>query len=446
MTKVNKQIFRAYDIRGKYPVELNEELAYKIGAVVAEYLKPKEIVIGRDIRLSSPLLFKSLTEGITDMGVDIIDIGMVSTPMLYFGVANYGYSGGIMITASHNPKEYNGFKICREQAMPVYDIEIDKIRQIVESKTIPLCKREKRGEIISKSILKDYKQHILKFVTEIKNLRVVIDASNSIAGYIIPEVFKKLNIEIIPLYFELDGSFPNHEPNPLKAENMGDLQKKVLEEKADLGIAFDGDADRVIFVDDQGKIVRADFINALISLEFLRKNPKSTTVYDLRSSKVVKKVVEAQGGKAIMSRVGHAFVKDIMRKEDGIFGGELSGHYYFRDNFYADNADIASIEVMNLLTSANKKLSELLEPLKIYYPTGEINSEVENKEAKLKEIEEIYHDGKISHLDGLLVEYEDWWFNLRPSNTESLLRLNLEADTKEKMEKYRDRLLAQIRK
>lgn len=443
---MNPEIFRAYDIRGKYPIELNEELAYKIGVAVAEYLKAKEIVIGRDMRLSSPSLFKSLTEGITDIGINVIDIGMVSTPMVYFGVANYGYSGGIMITASHNPKEDNGFKICREQAKPVCDIEIDKIRQLVENEMTSPIKKEKRGEIIIKSILKDYKRHVLKFVTEIKNLKVVIDASNGMAGCLIPELFKNLNIEIIPLYFELDGSFPNHEPNPLKAENMKDLQKKVLEQKADLGIAFDGDADRVIFVDEQGEIVRADFINALISLEFLKRNPKSTTVYDLRSSKIVKKVVESNGGKAVMSQVGHAFVKKVMREENGIFGGELSGHYYFRDNFYADNADITSIELMNLLSSANKRLSKLLKPLKIYYPSGEINSEVEDKEAKLKEIEEIYHDGKISYIDGILVEYEDWWFNLRPSNTESLLRLNLEANTKEKMEKYRDRLLAQIRK
>ncbi|OGW16279.1 MAG: phosphomannomutase/phosphoglucomutase [Nitrospinae bacterium RIFCSPLOWO2_12_FULL_45_22] len=440
---MEQEIFKAYDIRGIYPDQLDDESAYRIGIAIAEYLGLQEVVVGRDMRLSSPAIRESLVRGMIDKGVNVIDVGRVSTPMVYFAVANYGYSGGIMITASHNPKEYNGFKVCRDQAIPVFGEELQKIGQLAETISFPIPSQTK-GDISFKEILSDYKNHVLKFATQIKRLKVIVDASNGMAGTIFPEVFSDLDLEIIGLYMEPDGNFPHHEPNPLKNENLVDLQKKVLETRADLGIAFDGDADRVMFVDEEGQIIGADRITLLIGLELLKNHPAEAIVYDVRSSRIIPEKVSERGGKPVRCRVGHAFMKERMRAERAIFGGELAGHYYFRGNFYADNADIAAVSILNLLSEENKGLAKILEPYQIYYSSGEINREVKDKEAKLKEMAELYKDGEVSFPDGLLVEYPDWWFNLRPSNTEPLLRLNVEARSQAAMERHRDRLLSQI--
>ena len=437
-------IFKAYDIRGIYPKELDEDIAYKIGRATAYFLKAKQIVVGRDIRLSGKRLFDALAEGITDQGVDVIDIGLCSSPMLYFAVNFLKAKGSVMVTASHNPKEYNGFKFTRENAIPISeDTGIKDVERLVNKNQFKDA--QKKGKIIKKEVLSDYTNFVLKFAKNIKPLKVVIDTANGMGGLEVPKVFEKLKCEVIPLFFKLDGTFPNHDPNPLKGESLRFLIEKIKKEKADLGIAFDGDADRVFFTTEQGEIIPADFITCLIAKEMLKHHPKEKILYDLRSSWIVKETVEEAGGKASMSRVGHAFIKEQLRKENGIFAGELSGHFYFRDAFYTDSGIIAVIWILNLLSAENKKFSELIKHLKKYYASGEINSEVEDKEGKMKELANLYKDGKISWLDGIRVDFDNWWFNVRPSNTEPLLRLNLEAKSKEFMEKKRDEILRVIR-
>ncbi|MFC1668073.1 phosphomannomutase/phosphoglucomutase [Chlamydiota bacterium] len=439
-------IFKAYDIRGLYPDEINETLTYKIGRAFAKFIGAgKTVVLGRDMRPSSEILFKLLVEGLTDGGLTVINIGLISTPMFNFATAYYGYDGGLIITASHNPKEYNGIKMCLKNAIPInYDTGIQEIEAFVDTDDITV-KTAQKGSCFSKDILDDYTAHVLTFKNHIKNFKIVIDAGNGMAGATIPSVFKFIGCDIIPLYFELDGTFPNHDANPLKSENMIELQQTVLQHKADLGAAFDGDADRVMFVDNQGNLVSSDIITALIAEAFLKKNPHSTILYDLRSSRIVPETITSMDGIAHMCRVGHAFIKKQLRDEDGIFAGELSGHFYFRDNFYTDSGIIALLMVLNLLSSTDKTFSEYLKPLQKYYASGEINSFVTDKDEKLQQIEKKYNDGnKISHLDGLLVEYSDWWFNLRKSNTEPLLRLNVEANTLPNMEQKRNELLEQI--
>ncbi len=439
-------IFKAYDIRGVYPSEVNEEMAYKIGYAYSEFLGGKgTVVVGRDMRGSSLPLFQNLSAGLTDGGLDIIDIGLITTPTITFATAHYNYDGGIMITASHNPKQYNGFKMCRKNAYPIsYETGIAEIEKKVQSFQKPK-KVTKKGKIYTKEVIEDYAEHVLSFVKRIKKLKIVIDAGNGMGSLICTHLFKKLPCEMIPLFFELDGNFPNHDANPLEPHNMEDLRKAVLKHKADLGAAFDGDADRVMFVDNKGELVSADLTTTLIAKELLRSHPKETILYDLRSSWIVKEEVEKMGGKAKMSRVGHAFIKQMLRETNGIFAGELSGHYYFRDHFFADSAAIALIMMLNLISDEDKTLSELVTPLKHYYSTGEINSTVKNPDKAIKEIEQKYKNGKIFHLDGLSVEFDDWWFNLRKSNTEPLLRLNAEAKTKTLLKQKSEELLSLIK-
>lgn len=429
MERYNLNIFKAYDIRGIYPDELNKEVAYKLGRAIGRFFR-EDIVVAQDVRLSSPILFRALAQGINDEGFNVIDIGICSTPMLYFGVNHLNAKAGVMITASHNPKNYNGFKLTREKAIPIsFDTGIKKIREHF----LKGFSGKGNGKIIKKDIFRAYIDHILSFAKDIKKLKLVVDASNGVAGKEVNEVFKHLDSKLIPLYFEPDGNFPNHEPNPLIKENVKSLQQEVIKNRADLGVVFDGDADRVIFISNKGEIIQPDFITCLIAKHILKQN-KAPILYDLRSSWIVKETIEANGGKAIMVRVGHAFIKNEMRKYDASFGGELSGHYYFKENFYADSGIIALIIMMNLISEENKSISELIEPLKRYYKSEEINFKVNNKEAKIKELAKIYANGNISYLDGIRVEFEDWWFNVRPSNTEPLLRLNLEAKTKELLE------------
>ena len=363
--------------------------------------------------------------------------------MFYFAVAFYKQKGGIMVTASHNPKQYNGFKFCRENASPVsYESGINEIEQFVKENTFD--KSEKKGKIDKKEIFYDYEKHVLKFAGKIEKLKVVVDSANGMGGLAAPSILKALGVDVVELYTELDGTFPNHEANPLKEETTKELQELVVKEKADLGIAFDGDADRVGFIDENGKRVGFDIVTALLGEYFLTKKGQKV-LYDLRSSNIVKEHIESLGGKAIVSRVGHSYIKQIMREKDVVFGGELSGHYYFKDNYFADSGLIAVVVLISLMSKNKKKLSELVSPLNKYFQSGEINSTVKDVEKKLKEIETEYGDGKIIHLDGLSVYYDDWWFNLRPSNTEPLLRLNIEAKVKSKMKEKRDELLKKIR-
>jgi len=434
-------IFKAYDIRGTYPDGLNEELARRIGNAFVVFLGAKTVAVGRDMRLSADAIAESLIDGITDAGADCVDIGVVETPMSYFAIGYYGYDGGVMTTASHNPSQYNGFKLSREKAIPLSeDTGISDIEKLVRENKY--MKADKKGKVERKDIYADYRKHVLSFGHAFKSLKVVIDAGNGMAGKIIPYVFSDSPIEIIPLYFELDGSFPNHEANPLKPQNMVDLQKKVLQVKPDFGVAFDGDGDRLICVDEKGELIGPDLLTALIAKEALSREKGASIVYDLRSSRVVAETILAAGGKPIRDRVGHAFMKATVRETGAVFGGELSGHYYYRDNYCADSGVITFIKMLNLLGSTDAKMSELLAPVRKYAQSGEINFEVEDKDAKIKEIAEVFADGEIDYLDGITVQYKNWWFNVRPSNTEPVLRLNAEADNPELLDKGMKRVMA----
>jgi len=436
------EIFKAYDIRGIYPNELDEELAYKLGRAFIEFLKVNEVYIGRDGRLSSPSLFRALAKGITDQGADVVDIGLCSTPMFYFGASKSKAS--IMVTASHNPKEYNGFKLCRENVIPISgETGIENIKSIVNENNF---QERKKGKITKKEIMNNFIKHNLKFIKTSKKIKIVVDAGNGMGGYTFSKIFKKLPFDLIPLYFKIDFNFPNHEPNPLKHETLKDLQKKVIKEKADLGVALDGDADRCSFIDEKGDIITSDFVTALVGKQLIKENPKAKVLYDLRSSKVVGEFIKENNGNAIMCRVGHSFIKKLMRDEKAIFAGELSGHFYYKDSFFTESSFITTAIILNILEEEDKQLSEIAKPLRKYCQSGEINSDVKDKDTKLKELENKFKDAdKILHLDGLSIYYKDWWFNVRPSNTEPLLRLNLEANTQELMEGKRDKILEIIR-
>jgi len=446
-------IFRAYDVRGLYPSELDEELAYKIGRAFVIFLTSKEfkktnkVVVSQDMRVSSNSLKKHLIEGITDQGADVIEIkGLCSTPKHYFASWFLKAPASIMVTASHNPGKYNGFKFTKEKAIAISDKtgikDIEKL--IFQSK---FEKSIKKGKVIKKDITEDYKKHILSMFNpeKIKSLKVVIDASNGMGGRDMELVLDKLPLKVTKMYFEPDGNFPNHEANPLLEENIVEIKKRVVKEKADLGIAPDGDADRVFFIDENGETIPADFITTLIAEDFLKRHKHEKILYDIRSSWIVKETVERLGGKPLMTRVGHTFIKEQLRKEKGIFAGELSGHFYFRDNFYTDSGIIAALKIIQIVSEKGKKLSEIVKPLKKYSVSGEINSEVKDKQAKMNELAKIYKHGKVSFLDGVRVDFKDWWFNVRASNTESLLRLNLEAKNKKLMEEKRDEILEVIR-
>jgi len=396
------------------------------------------------MRSSSPSLFQSLTKGIRDQGAKVVDIGLATTPMLYFSVIQYGLDGGINITGSHTPQYHNGFKLVREKAIPISgDSGIEDIKRLTEAD----FKSKKVGKISKKNVLKSYIKNALKFVDKksIKPLKIVIDTGNGMAGLVVPSLFKKLKCQIVPLYFELDGSFPNHIPNPMVPENLIDLQKKVVMEKADLGIALDGDADRIAFVDEKGQAISSDLITALVAKTLLRTNHGQKILYDLRSSWAVREEIAASGGIPIISRVGHSLIKEKMRQDNILFAGELSAHYYLKENRFIESPFIIALKLLEIISAENKLISEITQPLKRYFSSGEINFEVEDKVKKLKEIEKHYQDAKnIFHLDGLSVEYSDWWFNLRPSNTENLLRLNLEAKNKELLEQKKKELSALI--
>ncbi len=447
--KIDPGIFGAYDVRGIYGQDMNEEVAYRIARAAAQYLQVPAIAVGRDMRLSSPQLAAAITQGIIDQGIDAIDLGMTTTDELYFAVGNFNYPAGIMITASHNPPEYNGMKLCRAQAAPIsMATGLSDIRDLAMHGNF--AEPEHKGRVIQRDVLDDYVKHALSFidVSKIKPLKVAIDAGNGMAGMVIPRVFQYLPCTLIPLYFELDGSFPNHPASPIEPQNMVDLQRKVRETSADLGAAFDGDADRMFLVDEHGNLVDSSMVTAIVSESLLHKHPGASILYNLIVSKSVPELITRLGGKAIRTRVGHSFIKAEMRKTDAIFGGEHSGHFYFRDNWYADSGLIAFLVALELVSFEGKPLSELLVPLDQWVRSGEINSRVSDVQARLDAIEQRYGvDAKnIDHMDGVTVEYENWWFNVRPSNTEPMLRLNVEAKDRALMQQKRDELLAFIRR
>lgn len=446
--RIDPAIFKAYDVRGIYGQDLTDEVAYRIGRAAAQYLNVPEIAVGRDMRVSSPQLAAALLEGITDQGVTAIELGMTTTDELYFAVGKFNYPAGVMITASHNPGKYNGMKFCRAQAFPIsLESGLADIRDLAISGDF--AEPEHKGRVIKRDVLDDYVKHALSFidVNKIKPLKVVIDAGNGMAGMVMPRVFQHLPCELVPLYFELDGNFPNHPASPIEPENMEDLQRKAREVGADLGAAFDGDADRMFPVDEHGNVVDGSMVTAIVSASLLHKQPGTTILYNLIVSKSVPELVSRLGGKPVRTRVGHSYIKAEMRQLNAIFGGEHSGHFYFRDNWFADSGLIAFLIMLELVSVEGKPLSELLKPLDKGVRSGEINSRVSDVQGKMKAIEDHFGKGakSVDYLDGITMDYGDWWFNVRPSNTEPLLRLNIEANNKGLMEQTRDELLAFIR-
>src|SRR3954447_3477485 len=449
--QINADIFKAYDVRGVYPGEVNEEGARAIGAAFVAYLKANRIAVGRDMRLSSPALAAAFIEGATSQGADIVDYGMIPTDMLYFAVARDGHDGGVQVTASHNPKQYNGMKMVRREAFPLSGEEgLLEIRQMIAANAIPAA-AARGGQVTTKNALEQYVEHVMSFIDPavIRPFNVVLDAGCGMGGLVAPKLFERLPCRTTPLCFTIDGTFPTHEANPLIEENRRDIVERVVAEKADVGIAWDGDADRCFFIDGTGAFVSGDFVTALLAEAFLLKHPGSTVIYDLRASYAVRDTVERYKGQSLMNRVGHAFFKRRMRETNAIFGGEVTGHYYFRDNFYADNGFIPALLMLELMSKKGQSLHDLLKPLNAkYFISGEINTKLKSMAdvpAKLDLIAAKFADGHQYKLDGLSVEYDDWHFNVRPSNTEPLLRLNLEATTPDLMARRRDDLLALIR-
>jgi phosphomannomutase len=446
---LDPKVFKAYDVRGLYPVELDEEGAQAIGRAYVEQFEPKRIAVGHDMRLSSPSMAAAVIRGASGVGADVLDIGLIGTEMLYFAVGELGLDGGITVTASHNPKEYTGMKIVRRGALPVGgESGLFDVRDRAMS-----CDQVARpvspGQVEPYDVWPAYVDRVMSFidVSALRPLRVVIDAANGMAGAMLPPVLERLPVDAVRCFFEPDGSFPNHEPNPLLPENREFIVGKTLEEAADLGVAFDGDADRCFFVDDRGEFVPGDFATALFAESILEKEPGAKIIYDVRASWAVPETIERAGGVPLINRVGHAYIKHRMRKEGAAFGGEVSGHYYFRDFSQADSGVIPFLLMLELISKRGQKLSEILAPLRSrYFITGEINTPVADVALKLQELKERYAgEGRISHLDGISVDADDWHFNVRPSNTEPLLRLNLEARSQELMERKRDEVLSVIR-
>ncbi|MCD6500442.1 phosphomannomutase/phosphoglucomutase [bacterium] len=444
MLKINPNIFKAYDIRGIYPDELNPETAEIVGRAFISFLKKRskkknlKVVVGRDNRFSSPILSRNLKKGILKEGVDIIDIGQSSTPMFYFAVWRYGFDGGIISTASHNPPQYNGFKIVGKGAEIIGENsglrEIKKLAMLEEKKRRFSCAPKFR-RLRKKSVLKDYLKFNLKGVNlkRFRGLKIVIDTGNAVSGILVRELKKYLPCKIYHLFPKLDGNFPNHLPNPLEEKNIKDLKRFVKEKKCDLGMAFDGDGDRVIFVNDKGKMISSDYITCLISQIILRKNFRAKILYNICSSNIIPEVIRANGGVPLSTKVGHTFVKEKMVKEKALFAGEFSGHYYHKDHNFCEAPLFVFFRILEEIVQTQKPISKLLSPFEKYFHSGQINLKVKDKKRTLELLERKYKRGKISHLDGLRVDFRDWWFNARPSNTEDLLRIVVEAKTKSLM-------------
>jgi phosphomannomutase len=442
-------IFKAYDVRGVYPGEIDEAVARQIGLAFQHVLDAEDrargntVVVSRDMREHSPPLAAALIEGLREAGLDVLDIGLATTPMNYFAVGHTDAAGGIQVTASHNPSRYNGFKFSRHGARPVSgDHGIALMEEKVASGDLP--RAERPGTLRQGDVFDDYRRHVLSFLHDghgaaARPLKVAVDVANGMATIYRP-ILEAAGIELVPLYFELDGRFPNHEANPLKEENLRDLERAVREHGADLGVAFDGDADRAAFVDERGQPIGSDLMTGLIAGELLGRAPGSAALYDLRSSRAVAEYIAEKGGVPVRERVGHSFMKATLRRRSGIFGGELAGHYYFRDHFYADSAILAVVEVLNLLRETGQPLSALVAPLRRYAKSPEINFVVEDKAGAIQGLAERYAGAEIDYLDGITIRYPTWWANVRPSNTEPYLRLVLEADTPEELERRRREL------
>ena len=448
---MNPNIFKAYDVRGLYPAEFDEQGFHQIGRAFVAYLKAKRIGLGRDMRLSSPSLAAAFIAGAREQGADVIDYGMIATDMIYYAVATDELDGGAQITASHNPKQYNGCKMVGRGNHPLSGDEgISDIRDMIAGNRIPQP-AALAGRLTQRAILDGYVKHVLGFIDPsiIKPFKVVLDAGCGMAGLAAPRLFNALPCKVDTLCFTIDGTFPTHEANPLIEENRRDIVARVTATRAEIGIAWDGDADRCFFIDEDGEFIPGDFVTAMLAEAFLLKEPGATIVYDLRASYAVKDVAAKYGGKAVMNRVGHAFFKARMRELNAVFGGEVTGHYYFRDNFYCDNGVIPALLILELMSKKQQSLKQMLEPLSAkYFISGEINTKmpgISAMSARMAAIEARYPDATISKLDGISIEYPDWHFNVRASNTEPLLRLNLEGTTAEQMERKRDEVLSIIR-
>jgi phosphomannomutase len=454
---VDAGIFKAYDVRGLYPDQIDEDVAYLVGRAFARVLSGLEekpaprlrVALGRDMRLSAPVLSARYAEGIRDEGAEVLDVGLAATEMVYYAVGSRELDGGLICTASHNPKAYTGAKLVRRGAIALSgDAGIGELRDMVLAGD-PGPPGESVGELRHENVAEDFRSHVLGFIDPglLREMKVVLDGGNGMAGPMVGPILDSFPIEQVKAYWEPDGNFPDHEPNPLLPENRRLVIDEVRSQDADLGIAWDGDADRCFFIDDTGAFVDGDFLTALLAESILTKNPGATILYDVRASRAVDDVVRRAGGTALKNRVGHAFFKARMRETGAAFGGEVSGHYYFRDFYCADSGTIPALLILELLSVKDRPMSELLAPLRErYFLSGEINSEVEDQEGKMRELAERYSDGEISWLDGVSIDYEDWHFNVRPSNTEPLLRLNLESlVSREDMERRRDEVLELIR-
>jgi phosphomannomutase len=445
---LNPKIFKAYDIRGIYPSEFNEEAAYRVARAMVLYLGVDSVAAGRDMRLSSPATAQAVIRGITDQGADAIDLGLTTTDELYFAVGKFGYPAGVMITASHNPAEYNGMKMCRAEAVAISsETGGDAIRDLALAGAFPEPAR--KGSVTKRDVTDDYVSHCLSFidVAKVRPLKVAVDAGNGMAGMIVPKVFEYLPSQLVPLYFELDGRFPNHPASPIEPENTADLRRVVVEERCDMGVAFDGDADRMFLISEKGELLGGDMVTALVAQSLLRDHKGATILYNLINSRSVPEVIERNGGQAVRTRVGHSFIKAQMREHNAIFGGEHSGHFYFRDNWYADSGLIAFLIVLELISVSGKTVSELLAPIDTRVRSGEINTVVRDQAERVAAIEQYFAalGARIDHLDGITIDFPTWWANVRPSNTEPLLRLNVEADTPEELARRRDEMLVLIR-
>jgi len=446
-----EKIIKAYDIRGLVKDEITPDFSFSLGIAFAKFLEyerePATIVVGEDMRPSSPLLAEAFSDGATSQGMDVIRIGLASTDLLYFASGKLNLPG-VMFTASHNPAKYNGMKLCKSGARPIgQESGLVKIRELIEQ-GVPISNRP-LGSVRNQDLLKDYVDYLLSLFPDKtfkkRKLKVVIDAGNGMAGFTAPAVMERLNIELIPMYFELDGNFPNHEANPIEAKNLKDLQKRVKKEKADIGLAFDGDADRCFLINEKGELVNPSALTSLIAVHQLKVKPGSTIIYNLISSKAVSEVIAENGGSGVRSRVGHSYIKSLMAESGAVFGGEHSGHFYFSNFWRADSGMLAALYALAELMATKSTLSELLEPFNRYASSGEINSTVKDVKKSIDLIRKKYsNDYQVDELDGLTITADSWWFNLRASNTEPLLRLNVEAETEKEMVKIRDTVLSLI--
>ena len=447
-TAIDTSIFKSYDIRGIVPSQINDDIAYAIGRAFVEVLERKNICIGRDMRPSGKDFMDALSRGATDAGADVTQVGLISTDAIYFAVGHFGFDGGIMITASHNPAQYNGFKFCREEAIAIsIETGLAEIRdKAIAGDFKPAA--ERRGTIREQDILEGFADHCLSFIDDIgaiKPFKIAIDAGNGMAGETVPRVFKRLPCEVVPMYFDLDGTFPNHPASPIEPENMVDLQRAVKAGKCDFGVAFDGDADRMFLVGEKGERLGGDIVTALVGIDTIRLNPGAKILYNLICSRSVPEAIERAGGIPVRSKVGHSFIKKTMRDEDIPFGGEHSGHFYFKRNWFADSGMIALMQCLNVFSRASGTVSSVIAPIDRRARSGEINSTVKDIPGKLAALQAHFKDAAVDQLDGITIQYKDWWMNVRASNTEPLLRLNVEGDTKDVMERHRDEALAIIR-